>query len=173
MEAKQNYVVMKSPLGLLMLTSNGEALTGLHMTPHPLRSGLVAKEDEILKATKLQLRDYFKGTLKAFEVPLKFSAGTAFQQKAWQCLTQIPYGVTWTYQQQAKRLGDAKATRAVGSANGQNPISIIVPCHRVVGADGSLIGYGGGLERKRKLLRHESRFAEPGRFKDSPQLSWW
>jgi|CXWL01.1.fsa_nt_gi methylated-DNA-[protein]-cysteine S-methyltransferase len=173
MESKQFCTVMQSPLGSLMLVSNGEALTGLHMTPHPPRRDFIFKQDEILKATKAQLKHYFKGALKHFEVPLQLDEGTAFQQKVWQSLTQIPYGVTWTYQQQAKRLGDAKATRAVGSANGHNPISIIIPCHRVIGSNGALLGYGGGLDRKRKLLRHESKFAGPERFKDSSQLTWW
>lgn len=173
MEPQQFCTVMSSPLGLLMLTSNGEALTGLHMTPHPPRKQFIYKQDEILKATKAQLKKYFEGQLKAFDVPLRIDAGTEFQQKVWKSLTQIPYGTTWTYQQQAKRLGDPKATRAVGSANGRNPISIIIPCHRVIGSDGSLHGYGGGLDRKRRLLRHESRFAGPERFRDSPQLSWW
>lgn len=103
---------------------------------------------------RLQLDEYFAGTREQFDLPLR-PRGTDFQQRVWTGLLQIPFGATSTYGGLAARLGDRQASRAVGLANGKNPISIIVPCHRVIGADGSLTGYGGGLDRKLWLLRHE------------------
>jgi methylated-DNA-[protein]-cysteine S-methyltransferase len=103
-----------------------------------------------------QLQEYFAGTLHEFEIPL-FMDGTDFQKCVWKNLQKIPYGETITYGELAKRIGDSKAVRAVGAANGQNPLPIIVPCHRVIGSDGSLTGFGGGLENKRRLLDLESR----------------
>jgi methylated-DNA-[protein]-cysteine S-methyltransferase len=103
---------------------------------------------------RAQLDAYFAGELVAFDVPLAVH-GTEFQKRVWDQLVQIPYGETISYSELARRLGDLKLVRAVGLANGRNPISIIVPCHRVIGADGSLVGYGGGLERKQWLLEHE------------------
>jgi methylated-DNA-[protein]-cysteine S-methyltransferase len=102
-----------------------------------------------------QLDSYFAGDLREFDLPLLFE-GTDFQKKVWKTLTTIPYGETISYGQLAKKIGDPKAVRAVGAANGQNPLPIIVPCHRVIGSDGSLTGFGGGLENKRKLLDLES-----------------
>jgi methylated-DNA-[protein]-cysteine S-methyltransferase len=107
-----------------------------------------------LAATVVQLNEYFNGGRREFDLPLYFE-GTTFQRRVWQELTEIPYGETWSYGQLARRIGKPSASRAVGLANGRNPISILVPCHRVIGADGSLTGYGGGLERKRWLLAHE------------------
>jgi methylated-DNA-[protein]-cysteine S-methyltransferase len=101
-----------------------------------------------------QLSEYFAGTRRTFHLPLRLQ-GTEFQQRVWRELTEIPYGETWSYGQLARRIGNPNASRAVGLANGRNPISILVPCHRVIGADGSLTGYGGGLERKQWLLAHE------------------
>lgn len=101
-----------------------------------------------------QLNAYFAGELREFDIPLVFE-GTEFQKKVWKSLTTIPYGETISYGQLAKKIGDPKAVRAVGAANGQNPIPIIVPCHRVIGSNGSLTGFGGGLDNKRKLLELE------------------
>jgi methylated-DNA-[protein]-cysteine S-methyltransferase len=106
-------------------------------------------------AVTTQLEEYFNGTRQIFDLPLDVS-GTAFQQQAWAALQQIPYGTTLTYQQQATTMGRPAAVRAVGTANGRNPLSIIVPCHRVIGANGSLTGYGGGLPAKQWLLSHEA-----------------
>jgi methylated-DNA-[protein]-cysteine S-methyltransferase len=103
-----------------------------------------------------QLNAYFAGELREFEIPLLME-GTEFQKRVWKMLQTIPYGETISYGELAKKLGDPKAVRAVGAANGQNPIPIIVPCHRVIGSDGSLTGFGGGLENKKKLLELESR----------------
>jgi len=114
------------------------------------------KEDPafFLEVTR-QLKEYFAGTLREFEIPL-FMEGTDFQRRVWKNLQKIPYGETISYGELANRIGDPKAVRAVGAANGQNPLPIIVPCHRVIGSNGSLIGFGGGLEKKRKLLDLES-----------------
>lgn len=119
---------------------------------------LAAGSNELLRETARQLRAYFAGDLREFDVPLA-PAGSEFQRAVWAALLEIPYGFTRSYGEQARRLGRADAARAVGAANGDNPIAIIIPCHRVIGSDGSLTGYGGGLWRKRWLLDHESRLA--------------
>jgi methylated-DNA-[protein]-cysteine S-methyltransferase len=107
-----------------------------------------------LAAAIRQLSEYFAGSRRVFDLPLRMQ-GTLFQQRVWRQLAEIPYGTTWSYGELAKRIDNPSASRAVGLANGRNPISILVPCHRVIGADGSLTGYGGGLDRKRWLLAHE------------------
>ena len=147
-----------SPIGRLLLTSDGQALTGLFMNLSAKTHSTDGWEEdaavEPLAQTARQLSEYFAGRRREFDLPLRLQ-GTVFQKRVWQELTEIPYGTTWSYGQLAKRLGNPNASRAVGLANGQNPISILVPCHRVIGADGSLTGYGGGLERKQWLLTHE------------------
>jgi methylated-DNA-[protein]-cysteine S-methyltransferase len=151
-----------SPVGRLLLTSDGTALTGLYMEPsRKARSTDGWAQDaavEPLAATLRQLREYFAGTRREFDLPLRLQ-GSPFQQRVWRELRKIPYGATWSYGQLAMRIGNPSASRAVGLANGRNPISILVPCHRVIGADGSLTGYGGGLERKSWLLAHEGALA--------------
>ena len=114
----------------------------------------VDDDDPVLRLARHQLREYFAGERREFTVPLE-PIGTSFQQSAWQVLRGIPYGETINYGQQAKRLGDPNKARAVGAANGRNPLSIVVPCHRVIGANGSLTGFGGGIENKAWLLDHE------------------
>ena len=109
-----------------------------------------------LREARRQLEEYFAGHRREFDLPLRLH-GTQFQRRVWDVLTEIPYGVTWSYGQLAKRIDHPNASRAVGLANGRNPISILVPCHRVIGANGSLTGYGGGLDRKQWLLAHEGR----------------
>jgi methylated-DNA-[protein]-cysteine S-methyltransferase len=152
------YTHFKSPIGRLLLTTDGTALTGLYMEisrKYPSTEGWV--EDGTvapLAEAARQLAEYFAGARREFDLPLRLQ-GTAFQQRVWRELTEIPYGETWSYGQLAKRINKPSASRAVGLANGRNPISILVPCHRVIGADGSLTGYGGGLERKQWLLAHE------------------
>lgn len=111
-------------------------------------------EDDILKATRKELEGYFSGSLKGFTIPTE-PEGTDFQKKVWKELIGIPFGRYRTYAQQAVSLGDIKAIRAVASANGKNPIAIIIPCHRILGTDGSLTGYAGGLDKKKWLLEHE------------------
>jgi len=153
------YTLIESPIGRLLLQSDGVAVTGLHMDGPgfpALDAGTWTSNPDggPLPRAVRQLEEYFAGRRRDFDLPLRWE-GTAFQQRAWQALTEIPYGATWSYGEQAKRIGSPKASRAVGLANGRNPISILVPCHRVIGADGSLTGYGGGVERKRWLLAHE------------------
>ncbi len=152
------FSYLESPIGRLLLTSDGTALPGLYMEPSRkaqcvdgwLEDATVAP----LSAAMRQLTEYFEGTRREFDLPLRLQ-GTVFQTRVWRELTEIPYGQTWSYGQLAKRIDKPSASRAVGLANGRNPISILVPCHRVIGADGSLTGYGGGIERKRWLLVHE------------------
>ena len=149
---------MESPLGSLLLSSDGESLTGLHMATcrYPLVLDGAVEDASVapFAATRRQLEEYFAGTRRVFALPLRLE-GTTFQQRVWHGLTTIRFGETWSYRQLAEQVGNPKAMRAVGLANGRNPIALIVPCHRVIGADGSLVGFGGGLERKRWLLAHE------------------
>jgi methylated-DNA-[protein]-cysteine S-methyltransferase len=152
------YTTVPSPIDELLLTGTGEALTGLHMTDR--RHGPPAvgtdwrRDDRQFAAATDQLAGYFAGELTDFDLPLA-PAGTAFQLRVWAALRTIPYGQTTSYGELAGQLGNPGASRAVGLANGRNPIAIVVPCHRVIGADGRLTGYGGGLDRKRWLLDHE------------------
>jgi methylated-DNA-[protein]-cysteine S-methyltransferase len=153
------YCYVDSPIGQLLLTSDGESLTGLYMgTPSksPQLDSDWAEEpnDGPLPEVARQLQEYFAGKRKAFDLPLKMQ-GTEFQKRVWRQLTKIPFGETWSYGQLAKRLDNPNGSRAVGLANGRNPIAVIVPCHRVIGADGSLTGFGGGIPRKQWLLSHE------------------
>lgn len=122
-----------------------------------LKANIVVGENEHIKQAKIELTEYFNGTRKTFDVKLD-SPGTEFQQLVWANLLKINYGKTSTYQQQAINIKNPKAIRAVASANGHNRISILMPCHRVIGKDGKLTGYGGGLERKKWLLDHEEKF---------------
>jgi methylated-DNA-[protein]-cysteine S-methyltransferase len=152
------FSYFESPIGRLLLTSDGTALTGLYMEPSRKAQCTDGWLEDVtvapLSATVRQLTEYFEGTRREFDLPLRLQ-GTVFQQRVWRQLTEIPYGQTWSYGQLAERIDKPSASRAVGLANGRNPISILVPCHRVIGADGSLTGYGGGIERKRWLLVHE------------------
>jgi methylated-DNA-[protein]-cysteine S-methyltransferase len=151
--------IVKTPIGRLLLTGDGQALTGLWMIDadrHVTKEGWeLTPSPSAFSDVAAQLEAYFAGDLKEFTVPLAPS-GTAFQLSVWTELTKIPYGSTISYGDIALALGKRLvASRAVGLANGSNPISVIVPCHRVIGSDGSLTGYGGGLERKELLLRLE------------------
>ncbi|MFK0291163.1 methylated-DNA--[protein]-cysteine S-methyltransferase [Streptomyces sp. NPDC090442] len=154
-------VLDDTPVGPLTLVADGTALSGLYMTDQRHRPpqetfGTPADPTEPPFAeTIAQLRAYFRGELTTFDLPLALH-GTLFQRRVWAALCAIPYGRTVSYGQLAERLGNPTASRAVGLANGRNPIGIVVPCHRVVGANGSLTGYGGGLDRKRRLLAFES-----------------
>jgi len=154
------YSYVSSPLGELMVTRDAVGLTGLYL-PTGKHARNVPEEgwqrdDAAFEDVRTQLGEYFAGDRLEFDLPLHPS-GSAFQLRAWKALSEIPYGTTASYGEQAVRIGSPTAFRAVGLANGQNPISIIVPCHRVVGANGSLTGYGGGLDAKRWLLEHEAR----------------
>jgi methylated-DNA-[protein]-cysteine S-methyltransferase len=159
-----SYSVVDSPVGSLLLTSDGRGLTGLYPAAHVRKPSLGAgwvRNDGFFTGVKDQLEAYFAGRLTRFEVTLA-PTGTPFQQRVWNALLEIPYGATVTYGELATRLGQPNASRAVGLANGRNPISVIVPCHRVIGASGKLTGYAGGLEMKRALLGHEAQVARYG-----------
>lgn len=155
----RTHSFVDSPLGPLTLVDQDGALAGLYMTeqrhlPDPSRHG--PRNDLALPQVREQLEGYWAGTLQTFALELRVT-GTPFQQKVWMALALIPYGETWTYGVLAAEIGQPSASRAVGMANGKNPVSVIVPCHRVVGSGGSLTGYGGGLERKKWLLDHEQQ----------------
>jgi len=157
------YCTTASPLGELVLFGDGQRLHRLHMQEgrHAITIGTHWRRcEEAFSGVLDQLIAYFEGRSVAFEVDLALE-GTPFQLTVWKALREIPYGETISYGELARRLGNPAAVRAVGLANGKNPVSVIVPCHRVIGANGSLTGYGGGLENKRLLLDLESRVAQP------------
>jgi methylated-DNA-[protein]-cysteine S-methyltransferase len=151
------YSAIDSPIGELLLVGDGEALAGVYIQggrrPSPIGTDW-GRDDAALAAAHEQLDEYFAGRRTSFDLSLA-AAGTPFQRRVWRALGEIPYGETASYGEIARRVGAPAAVRAVGLANGRNPISIVVPCHRVVGADGALTGYAGGLERKRFLLELE------------------
>lgn len=140
-----------SPLGIIELSASEKAISSLYFVD---KASDEISENKILDKCKKQLDEYFNHKRKDFSLSLDFR-GTDFQKKVWNELLKIPFGKTISYLQLAKRLGDEKSIRAVGSANGKNPISIIVPCHRIIGSNGNLVGYGGGLEKKKWLLEFE------------------
>ena len=144
-------VHVATPIGRLGLVASERGLSRILWPGEPGAGG----EGAMLAEAAEQLREYFAGKRKAFDVPLDLH-GTEFQRRAWLALAEIPYGETRSYGEQARRLGAPRAARAVGAANGANPLPIVLPCHRLVGADGSLTGFGGGLDVKRWLLQHES-----------------
>jgi len=153
------HTTIDSPVGPLTLVARDGALTGLYMheqrhRPQPETFGVRDDDAEPFAAAARQLAEYFAGTRTAFDLPLA-PTGTPFQQRVWAALREIPYGVTTSYGELAERIGSPGAARAVGLANGRNPIGIVVPCHRVVGSTGALTGYGGGFETKRRLLDAE------------------
>jgi methylated-DNA-[protein]-cysteine S-methyltransferase len=161
------HVILDSPIGPLTLVAADGMLTGLYLDEP--RSGSARREpraevlgppadpaSEPFAAAADQLEAYFAGQLTEFTLPLA-PAGTAFQRSVWAGLREIPYGETWSYGQLASKIGSPTAARAVGLANGRNPIAVVIPCHRVIGSDGSLTGYGGGLDRKRYLLDLEAK----------------
>jgi len=144
-----------TPIGTLTLVSDGEAITHLDFenTKHP-SPPCPRGSDAVLEQARAELDAYFAGRLKDFKVPVR-PPGTAFQKAAWEALTRIPYGDTRSYGEQARAIGNPRAVRAIGAANGKNPIPILIPCHRVIGAGGSLTGFGGGLPTKKFLLELE------------------
>jgi len=153
------YSSYLSPIGELLLASDGESVTGISMAEHrgkPAQGPEPGwrRDDSAFRAVCEQLEAYFEGNLQEFDLPL-LMPGTPFQQKVWETLRAIPYGTTISYTELARRIGRSGASRAVGSANGRNRICIVVPCHRVIAADGTLGGFGGGLARKQWLLEHE------------------
>jgi methylated-DNA-[protein]-cysteine S-methyltransferase len=152
-----DYLEYRSPLGSLLLAASETGLAGIYFERHRHFHGIGAdwrrnSGHRVLQAAQKQLEEYFAGRRCRFDLSLDLSAGTPFQQSVWRGLLQIPYGATLSYGQLAQNLGKPAAVRAVGAANGRNPISIIVPCHRVVASDGALTGYAGGVSNKQKLL---------------------
>jgi methylated-DNA-[protein]-cysteine S-methyltransferase len=151
------YTTIESPIGELLLVGDGETLRGLYMQdgrkPKTIATGW-EEASAPFTDVRTQLEEYFAGERTTFDVPLA-AQGARFEREVWHALEEIPYGKTVSYGEIARRVGQPTAARAVGTANGRNPIAVIVPCHRVIGADGTLTGYGGGLERKRLLLELE------------------
>lgn len=143
------------PIGILGIAEDGDGISNIFFKSDPVLQGFAEQETSLLKKAAEQLREYFDGRRKAFELPLSLH-GTDFQLADWQALRTIPYGETCSYQQIAEKIGNPKACRAVGMANNRNPVAIVIPCHRVIGKNGSMVGYGGGLDVKRYLLDLES-----------------
>lgn len=150
-----------TPIGTLTLAADADGLRHIEFQDnrHPVdREGWIPGASgaaaDVLRATREQLREYFEGRRQAFDLPL-LPQGTAFQMDVWETLATIPWGATWSYRDLARAIGKPEAVRAVGAANGRNPLPIVLPCHRVIGADGSLTGFGGGLPIKAALLRLE------------------
>jgi len=160
------YSYVDSPIGQLVLTGDAKQITALHL-PEAKRAPTVPadaeRNDAVLQYATRQLNEYFAGKRREFQLRLNAS-GTDFQRRVWDAVYAIPYGTTASYRDIAEAVGSPKAVRAVGMANGRNPIPLIVPCHRIVGADGSLTGYGGGLPTKRWLLDHEQGTRLPALF---------
>ena len=159
------YCTMPSPLGEMLLVADGDALAGVYFRGQKYQRDIAPEWHHdgnvpVLRATKKQLGEYFAGTRTTFELPLA-APGTEFQRAVWRAIASIPCGATATYTDVAVRAGHPGSVRAAGAATGRNPWSIVVPCHRVVGADGSLTGYAGGLDRKRALLALEQ---DPAKF---------
>jgi methylated-DNA-[protein]-cysteine S-methyltransferase len=160
--------LMETPIGALRLLAEDDALVGIDFVGRaakassragPVEVALYAGDHPVLAQARRQLAEYFAGERTAFELPLR-ARGTDFQERVWATLAGIPYGQTRSYREIAVEIGRPGAVRAVGAANGRNPIPIVIPCHRVIGADGSLTGYGGGMAIKTWLLRHERAVVE-------------
>lgn len=158
----RRHAVIDSPVGGLTVVAEDERLVGLHFEGREHKDPAVPpgpRVDEDFRETERQLSEYFAGERTRFDLPLAFH-GDEFERRVWELIAEIGYGETRSYGELARGLGNPGLSRAVGTAAGRNPIAVIVPCHRVVGADGSLTGFGGGLERKRFLLRLEEPSAE-------------
>jgi methylated-DNA-[protein]-cysteine S-methyltransferase len=151
---QSSHVHVDTPIGRLGLVASERGLRRVLWDGEPGAGG----DDAVLVLAATQLHEYFAGTRREFDLPLDLD-GTAFQRRAWTALAKIPYGETRSYGEQARRLGVPRAARAIGAANGANPLPIVLPCHRLVGANGSLTGFGGGLETKRWLLDFEAAHA--------------
>jgi methylated-DNA-[protein]-cysteine S-methyltransferase len=180
-EMKYVYKIIKSPVGKLKLVATEKGLTAILWEKDdprrvPLGPMKADPDNRFLTATETQLNAYFNGRLKKFTVPLDFK-GTDFQKSVWAALLTIPFGETRSYGEIARQIGRPQASRAVGAANGRNPISIIAPCHRVLGTNGKLTGFAGGLEAKDQLLKLEGRdpllgLAGQGSRKEQNQSRW-
>ena len=158
----KRYTIITTPLGAMTLQANDDGLLGAWFETQTTKPEELGERDDacsILLAAQAQLAEYFAGVREQFDLPIA-AQGTPFQMAVWRALSTIPFGETWSYQQLANAIDNPKAVRAVGLANGKNPISIIVPCHRVIGKNGKLTGYAGGVERKAALLKLESDKSE-------------
>lgn len=153
-------LTIDSPLGPLQLVSDGKHLTAINFPGQQSAAADSASPDRVLRSARGQLKEYFAGQRQRFDLPLAAS-GTPFQESVWQALAAIPWGEVRSYRDIAHAVGKPKAVRAVGAANGRNPLPIVVPCHRVIGANGSLTGFGGGLPRKLTLLTLEGSYPAP------------
>lgn len=167
-----HYDTMESELGPILFACDDTGLTRVHFTDSgkPLamdESWRRTGRDPLLKETRRQLEAYFAGKLRQFSLPLSMD-GSEFQIRVWKALATIPYGATWSYKELATAVGNPAACRAVGHANGKNKIVIIVPCHRVIGSGGDLVGFASGLVRKRYLISLEQSYTEIGSFGDEP-----
>lgn len=151
------YTFVDTPIGSILVAGDADAVHQIHFAGATPEDDWT-RDDEALKYATVQLRSYFAGKRRDFALPLA-PQGTEFQQAVWTALQQIPFGGTTTYAELARVIGRPNAVRAVGAANGANPIPIVIPCHRVIGSSGSLTGFGGGLPTKRWLLEHEARIA--------------
>jgi len=147
----------QSPIGILKISSDNTSIISIQFDA--INDNQIERINDVIKVCKDQLDEYFDGKRKVFDLPLK-PAGTEFQKKVWDVLCNIPFGEISTYNNIAKQLGSEKLNRAVGLANGANPIPIIIPCHRIIGTNGKLTGYAGGLDRKRWLLSHELKYSD-------------
>jgi methylated-DNA-[protein]-cysteine S-methyltransferase len=154
-------VIIKTPIGFTEIKGDENGITKIHVMDENVEISTIINKDLIEAVTQLQ--DYFLGRRTKFTFKLNLQ-GTEFQKKVWQELLHIPYGKTCSYLELSKKIGDVKAIRAVASANGKNPLWIVVPCHRVIGTDGSLTGYAGGLWRKKWLLEHENPIKQESLF---------
>jgi methylated-DNA-[protein]-cysteine S-methyltransferase len=164
--ALEQTLVMLSPIGPLTMVSDGSHLLELRFGGDAQGAPDISMESQgpsscpTLQRARSELVAYFQGSLREFSVPYKMR-GTPFQQRVWRALCDVPYGATCSYSELAARIGSPRGARAVGLALGRNPLAIVVPCHRVIGANGSLTGFGGGVETKRLLLEHENRYLNP------------
>ena len=161
MESNLEIAYYNSPIGTLEIKGDADGIQSVLFIDEEVEE--TKNSSEVLQNCITQLDEYFSGTRKEFELHLNIKA-TKFQEKVWRALLHIPFGKTRSYLEQAKALGDVKAIRAVASANGKNPIAIIIPCHRIVGSDGSLTGYAGGIHRKKWLLEHEGVLTQQSLF---------
>ncbi|WP_079735538.1 methylated-DNA--[protein]-cysteine S-methyltransferase [Salegentibacter salegens] len=159
--SQQNQIFLKTPLGTAKISGDEVGISAIQILDKEMPS---SKEiPDFLQSAVQQLDDYFKGNLENFNLKLN-PKGTDFQQKVWKALSEIPFGKTCSYLELSRKLGDEKAIRAVASANGKNPLWVVIPCHRVIGSDGSLTGYAGGLYRKQWLLNHENNTSQLSMF---------
>lgn len=152
----QFYDTYDSPIGLIKITEKDNYIISISLNNTEAVNNEVRKETTNIALVKRQLMEYFQGERQQFSFPMKWE-GTSFQQSVWRTLQEIPFGEVWTYKDVASRIGNPKAVRAVGMANHKNPLAIVVPCHRVIGSNGALVGYAGGLDMKQQLLELERK----------------